>query len=79
MTAGPRRLLIIDTDSDVLEMFREITTDLGYDVHTVRDWALAPAVVAVLRPDVLLLDLAMPTMSRDSALEMVHRDHPHVP
>jgi hypothetical protein len=28
MTAGPRRLLIIDTDSDVLEMLREIATEL---------------------------------------------------
>jgi two-component system response regulator GlrR len=79
MTARPRRILIIDTDSDVLEMLRDIATDLGYEVHTIQDWALAPAIVPVFRPDVIRLDLAMPTMSRDSALEIVHRDHPHVP
>jgi DNA-binding NtrC family response regulator len=79
MTARPRRILIIDTDSDVLEMLRDIATDLGYEVHTVRDWALVLAVGPVFLPDVILLDLAMPTMSRDSALEIVHRDHPHVP
>jgi len=60
MTAGPRRLLVIDTDSYVLEMLREIASELSYEVHTVRDWAPVLAVVPVFRPDVILLDLAMP-------------------
>jgi two-component system response regulator GlrR len=79
MTAARRRVLIIDNESDVLEVLREVVADLGYEVNTARDWTQARAFVPVFRPDVILLDLTMPTMSRDRALDVIHRDHPYVP
>ena len=61
---GPRgSVLVVDDDDDNREVLREVLGEQGYAVTCARDGAEALALLAGLRPDVILLDLNMPNMS----------------
>jgi CheY-like chemotaxis protein len=65
MPAAGRRcaVMVVDDDDDNREVLREVLGEQGYAVSCARDGAEALALLAGLRPDVILLDLNMPTMS----------------
>ena len=60
VTRDPRRVLVIDDDIALLRMLRLLLRHCGFDVTTTShpDDALLEAIHA--RPDVIVLDLAMP-------------------
>jgi CheY-like chemotaxis protein len=57
-----KRILVVDDDPNTLEVVTEILEAFDYAVETARDGAEALAKVREHRPDVVLLDLAMPGM-----------------
>ena len=57
---GQPSILVVDDEPYVLEGLTTILQASGYRVHTVRNGAMALDSVASERPDVVLLDLAMP-------------------
>jgi DNA-binding NtrC family response regulator len=73
------RVLVVEDEPDVAEILRDALTDLGYAVSVAGGGAEALAVVAVHRPDVVLLDLAMPGMPGDEVLERLRERDPALP
>ena len=60
--SSPSSILVIDDEPSVLLALRVALEARGYDVRTAPDGALALQAAAARRPDVIVLDLAMPGM-----------------
>jgi PAS domain S-box-containing protein len=56
------RVLVVEDDEDSAEVVREVLVRLGHDVRVVRDGSLALTEAQRFEPDVVLLDLGLPTM-----------------
>jgi CheY-like chemotaxis protein len=57
-----KHILIVDDDSDTREGLSLAMEAAGYSVRTARDGVEALKVLRQCRPDLILLDLVMPTM-----------------
>ena len=55
-------MLIVDDERDIVDLLQDILAELGYDVRPVFVSSDAVAVAGAFRPDVILLDIAMPGM-----------------
>ena len=68
------RVLIVEDDEDLREMFAEILSDAGYSVHGAENGAVALEVLEELdTPCLVLLDLMMPVMSGPELLRRMRR------
>jgi CheY-like chemotaxis protein len=56
-----KRVMIVDDDTEFLEELNETLMLSGYEMAAVNDPALALDTAASVRPDVILIDLKMPT------------------
>ena len=65
------RILVVDDEAEVREVVRRGLELLGYEIETAADGKEGIGSVENWRPDVVLLDLAMPRMSGLSALEQI--------
>jgi two-component system KDP operon response regulator KdpE len=65
------RVLVVDDEANVRDAVRRGLELLGFEIETAIDGADGVAKVETLRPDVVLLDLAMPRMSGLSALRHI--------
>lgn len=54
------RILVVDDESDIRSLLREILSEEGYDVEVAADAAQARAARARAAPDLILLDIWMP-------------------
>jgi signal transduction histidine kinase len=64
--AGPvaaRRIIVADDNVDAAESLSEMLQDLGHDTRTAHDGEEALALAREFRPDVMVLDIAMPKLS----------------
>lgn len=62
--ASPRpTVLIVEDDADLRVTLADVLADEGYTVATADDGVTALRQLGVVRPDVIVLDLLMPTMS----------------
>jgi CheY-like chemotaxis protein len=71
--------LIVDDDEPVLEVLREIVAGLGYEVSVAKNGAQALAALSAFRPDAVVMDLNMPTMSGAETLDRMRQQWPAVP
>jgi CheY-like chemotaxis protein len=55
-------VLIVDDDTDVVALVREVLDEAGYAVASVRDGAAALALLTTYEPALILADLRMPVM-----------------
>lgn len=62
MPETPRAILVVDDDPHVLYALRVALEARGYAVHTAQSGAAALEAAAAVRPDAVVLDLAMPGM-----------------
>lgn len=61
---GPsRRVLVVDDNVDNADALTALLQQWGHDVHAAYDGAQALRIAATLRPDVVLLDLGLPSLS----------------
>lgn len=69
------KLLVVDDDKNILEMFREILISEGYEVATASDGEEALAKIKETNPDVILLDLILPKKNGFEVLKEIRQDH----
>jgi len=64
-TAKPRQRLVIlvDSDEQSRRLCRTALSDAGFEVITASDAATALLVARIIKPDIVLLDIDMPTLS----------------
>jgi CheY-like chemotaxis protein/anti-sigma regulatory factor (Ser/Thr protein kinase) len=62
----PRRILVVDDEVDVADMFAATLESLGQDVTVVHSGAEALEAVGAQRPEIAFLDLHMPGMDGDA-------------
>ena len=71
---APRRILVVDDDEMSRTILGEHYADLGFDVEVVDDGASGLAAMDRQRPDIVLCDRLMPTLSGAEMLsEIRHR------
>ena len=78
MSVSRAQVLIVDDEPAICEVLRDIVTDLGYAAHVAGTAARALELVAVCRPEVVLLDLSLPDMRGDALLEKIRETDPRV-
>ena len=66
--------LIIEDERDIAALFRHVLDIAGYQTEIVMNGSEALARLAVIRPDILLLDLNLPGVSGGRILEQVRAD-----
>lgn len=70
-----KKILIVDDEYPVREMFRYLLDDLGYEVETAKNgWEGLQKVIAA-RPDLILTDISMPEMTGTEFITTL-KDHP---
>jgi adenylate cyclase len=70
----PRQILIVDDDTDLSELLREVLVLAGYVVHGVFTGEGALRATYRSRPDLILLDLMLPDMNGFSICEQLRLD-----
>jgi CheY-like chemotaxis protein len=56
------KVLVVDDELEVRQVLQEFLSSRGYDVTTASGGAEAVAMVEIMKPDLVLLDVAMPDM-----------------
>ncbi|MDM7916349.1 MAG: response regulator [Candidatus Eisenbacteria bacterium] len=71
---GKRRVLVVDDSVEILEILLEILTEAGYQVETAQNGASALLRVGDFRPDVVVLDLKLPSLSGFDVIRCLRED-----
>jgi CheY-like chemotaxis protein len=72
--ATPRgRILVIDDSELVLDISRDALEEAGYEVVTNSSWVEVSATIRERRPDLILLDLMMPSIRGESLCEILKK------
>ena len=58
----PRRILVVDDNTDVAELTGELLTEMGHTVRIANDGAAALELLATFEAEIALLDLGLPVM-----------------
>lgn len=74
-----KRILIIDDDKQLSLSFRKILGQDGYDTHAAYTGTEGIAMVDMVRPDLVVLDIRLPDMSGMEVFEAVHAKHSKLP
>src|SRR4051794_8144284 len=74
LAAVPPHILVVDDDPDVLFALTETLTEAGYTVYGAHDGIEALDAIAERRPDLIITDLLMPTMTGFELLGALHED-----
>lgn len=70
------RLLVVDDEPDIRDMIRNHFELRDYHVTTAKDGAEGLRAAGKERPDVVIMDVKMPTLDGDELLEKLHTDLP---
>lgn len=57
-----KKVLVIDDEKSITTIIEKIASNLGYQVQTLNDPALAAVEIEAFQPDILLLDMIMPDL-----------------
>ena len=71
ITAPPKRILIIDDEPVILKMLNHHLRSCNFEALTTSLWTEAVDIITHDPPDLLLLDLHMPTIQGDALLEFI--------
>ncbi|MBX0326360.1 response regulator [Oscillochloris sp. ZM17-4] len=75
--SNPRRdILVVDDHAEITAMLSEILTEEGYHIRVARNGVEALREVQIRRPDLILMDVAMPHMRGDQVILRL-RDQAH--
>jgi DNA-binding NtrC family response regulator len=78
-THSPGRVLIVEDEEQVAALLEDAVAEFGYGVRVAPTGVEALRLVPEFRPDVVLLDLALPEMSGDTVLQRLRQSDPHLP
>jgi EAL domain-containing protein (putative c-di-GMP-specific phosphodiesterase class I) len=73
------RVLVLDDEPNLLEVFGDVLRDIGYDVETAGDARRALSLLSEGAFDVVVSDITMPHMSGVDFLQAVHERDPDLP
>ena len=62
ITAKDKKILIVDDDPFILDMYVIKFKEQGFQVETATDGKMALEKISAVKPDILLLDVVMPVM-----------------
>src|SRR5215212_6290166 len=65
--------MVVDDEPSIVDFMTEALTDEGYIVYSATDSASALSTAITQRPDLILCDLYMPSMSGSSFIETIRR------
>jgi CheY-like chemotaxis protein len=74
LASAPPHILVVDDDPDVLYALSETLSEAGYSVYGARDGIEALDAIEERRPDLIITDLLMPTMTGFELLGALHDD-----
>jgi CheY-like chemotaxis protein len=74
LTGARHVVLVVDDDADARELLATGLRDLGFHVEEASDGTDAAAKVPTLRPDVIVMDYAMPGMNGGDAARQIAAD-----
>ena len=72
-TTGAKKILIVDDDYEIVDSLRYALEDQGYTVIIARDGNQGLALAEREEPDLMILDMMMPTRSGFLVLEKLRR------
>ena len=75
----PRRILVVDDEPLIRQLYTEVLTDSGYKVDGAEDGAVAWDTLQKQRYDLLITDNEMPKVSGMELLEMLHAARMNLP
>lgn len=67
------KIAIIEDDAVINQMYRMKFEAAGFEVATASDGELGVAMVEKFKPEIILLDLQMPHMGGEEALEIIRK------
>lgn len=73
---GPKRVLLVDDDREIVESLRIALEARGYEVLIARDGNQGLALAERENPDLMILDMMMPRRSGFLVLERIRRTRP---
>jgi len=73
---GPKRILLVDDDREIVEAMRLALQSQGYAVFVARDGNQGLALAEREDPDLIILDMMMPKRSGFLVLEKLRRTRP---
>jgi DNA-binding response OmpR family regulator len=76
---GAGKILVVDDDQEVRMATRDFLTSKGHDVTLAEDGVQALKLLATVKPDVVLLDVAMPEMDGMETLRRIVAGYPNLP
>ena len=68
------KIAIIEDDATINQMYRMKFEAAGFDVEVAINGSHGVALVKEFHPDIILLDIGMPEMKGDEALELIRKD-----
>lgn len=72
-------ILVIEDDKHLLEYLQELLVGQGFVVHTATDGTLGLKLVDRVQPDLVLLDLELPTVKGDTVCIEIKKSYPGMP
>jgi CheY-like chemotaxis protein len=73
------QILLIDDDADVRNTIQELLTELGYAVRAAESGRMGLTLLAEERPDLVIVDFAMPEMTGAEVAKAIHDSWPALP
>ena len=72
----PARILVVDDEPSVAEIFQEFLTDLGHEITVASTGEEAQRLIPALRPDIILTDINLPGISGLEVMRIAKRNDP---
>lgn len=69
-----RRILVVDDDAEMRELYARYLDDAGYCVSVARDGAEAVDVASMVHPHAIVMDISMPQMNGCEAARRIRDD-----
>lgn len=73
------KVLVIDDNDQLLELYREVLSDLGYEVFTANKGEMGIQLARAHEPDCIMLDIMMADMDGLDALQVLSEWDPSIP
>ena len=78
-TAKHLRILVLDDEPDVLELLKTYLGSLGFEILTTSSWTEAIDMITPNAPDLVFLDLQMPTIQGEKMLDFIREQDQTLP
>jgi DNA-binding response OmpR family regulator len=75
----PKKILLVEDDSDIQQFLKELLTDSGYSVQAESDGLSALNSFKNEKPDIVVVDLGIPEMSGEDLVAHIKKRDPDIP